>query len=71
VCGGESDGPLSTWPRREPECTPLPERVPCMLCARTQGHEGYGKAEVTGGGVPLEQVDCKTMQSRVSVWGAR
>lgn len=31
-----------------------------------QGHEGYPKAEVTGGGVPLEQVDCKTMESRVS-----
>jgi hypothetical protein len=30
-------------------------------------HEGYKKAEVTGGGVPLEQVDCKTMESRVSV----
>jgi hypothetical protein len=30
-----------------------------------QGHEGYPKAEVTGGGVPLEQVDCRTMQSRV------
>jgi predicted flavoprotein YhiN len=29
-------------------------------------HEGYKKAEVTGGGVPLEQVDCKTMESRVS-----
>lgn len=30
-------------------------------------HEGYKKAEVTGGGVPLEQVDCKTMESRVSL----
>eukprot|EP00882_Tetradesmus_deserticola_P029625 GHRQ01033203.1.p1 GENE.GHRQ01033203.1~~GHRQ01033203.1.p1 ORF type:complete len:102 (+),score=47.02 GHRQ01033203.1:640-945(+) len=30
-------------------------------------HEGYKKAEVTGGGVPLEQVNCKTMESRVSI----
>jgi predicted flavoprotein YhiN len=30
------------------------------------GSEGYKKAEVTGGGVPLEQVQCSTMESRVS-----
>jgi hypothetical protein len=30
------------------------------------GHEGYKKAEVTGGGVPLSEVDCKSMESR---WG--
>jgi predicted flavoprotein YhiN len=29
------------------------------------GHEGYKKAEVTGGGVPLSEVDCKDMGSRV------
>ena len=29
------------------------------------GHEGYAKAEVTGGGVPLSEVDCKTMGSRL------
>jgi predicted Rossmann fold flavoprotein len=29
------------------------------------GHEGYGKAEVTGGGIPLEELDCKTMESRL------
>lgn len=28
------------------------------------GHEGYAKAEVTGGGVPLELIDCKTMEAR-------
>ncbi|WIA16857.1 hypothetical protein OEZ85_013789 [Tetradesmus obliquus] len=28
-------------------------------------HEGYKKAEVTGGGLPLEQVDCRTMESRL------
>ena len=27
------------------------------------GHEGYPKAEVTGGGVPLKEIDCKTMES--------
>jgi hypothetical protein len=30
-----------------------------------RGHEGYKKAEVTGGGVPLTQVDCRTLESRV------
>lgn len=29
------------------------------------GHEGYKKAEVTGGGVPLEEINCATMESRV------
>jgi predicted flavoprotein YhiN len=29
------------------------------------GHEGYKKAEVTGGGVPLSEVDCATLESRV------
>jgi predicted Rossmann fold flavoprotein len=29
------------------------------------GHEGYKKAEVTGGGVPLGEVDPRTLQSRV------
>lgn len=29
------------------------------------GHEGYRKAEVTGGGIPLSEVDPATMQSRV------
>jgi len=37
-----------------------------VVAACPQDHEGYPKAEVTGGGVPLEQVDCKTMESRVS-----
>lgn len=30
-----------------------------------QGHEGYEKAEVTGGGVKLEELDCTTMESRL------
>ncbi len=29
------------------------------------GHEGYRKAEVTGGGVALEEIDARTMQSRL------
>jgi hypothetical protein len=29
------------------------------------GDEGYKKAEVTGGGVPLNEVDPRTMESRV------
>ncbi|EFJ44188.1 hypothetical protein VOLCADRAFT_106515 [Volvox carteri f. nagariensis] len=28
------------------------------------GHEGYKKAEVTGGGVRLEEINCATMESR-------
>ncbi len=30
------------------------------------GHEGYAKGEVTGGGIRLDQVDPRTMQSRVA-----
>ena len=30
------------------------------------GHEGYLKAEVTGGGVPLNELNCSTMESRVA-----
>jgi predicted Rossmann fold flavoprotein len=29
------------------------------------GHEGYKKAEVTGGGVALEEIDARSMQSRL------
>ncbi|CAK0786894.1 hypothetical protein CVIRNUC_010108 [Coccomyxa viridis] len=29
------------------------------------GHEGYAKAEVTGGGVPLSEVNCSSMESRL------
>jgi predicted Rossmann fold flavoprotein len=29
------------------------------------GHEGYRKAEVTGGGVPLEEIDTATMESKL------
>ena len=30
------------------------------------GHEGYGKAEVTGGGVSLAEINPKTMESRIA-----
>ena len=30
-----------------------------------EGHEGYKKAEVTGGGVPLGQIDCSNMESKL------
>jgi predicted flavoprotein YhiN len=30
------------------------------------GSEGYKKAEVTGGGIPLDQVNCCTMESRIA-----
>ncbi len=29
------------------------------------GHEGYKKAEVTGGGIPLEEIDTSNMQSKI------
>ena len=29
------------------------------------GDEGYKKAEVTGGGIPLAEVDARTLQSRI------
>lgn len=28
------------------------------------GHEGYPKAEVTGGGLPLSELNCSTLESR-------
>lgn len=30
-----------------------------------EGHEGYPKAEVTGGGVPLNELNCATLESRL------
>ena len=29
------------------------------------GHEGYKKAEVTGGGVALDELDARTLESRL------
>lgn len=32
---------------------------------RGRGAQGYAKAEVTGGGLPLDEVDCATLESRL------
>ena len=50
--------------RRE-ERTALVERLTSYELPWT-GDEGYKKAEVTGGGVALEEVDHRTMESRVA-----
>jgi predicted flavoprotein YhiN len=31
------------------------------------GHQGYAKAEVTGGGIPLREINCATMESKVGM----
>ena len=36
----------------------------CSYSLPYTGHAGYQKAEVTGGGVPLEEVDVRTMESK-------
>jgi len=61
AAGVESGRPLSQL--RRPERLRLVEAlVRCELpCS---GHEGYAKAEVTGGGVSLEEVDPSTLESR-------
>lgn len=38
----------------------------CRHALPWTGHEGYRKAEVTGGGVALDQVDPRTLESRVA-----
>lgn len=54
-----------------PACQLRREERDALVAALTQhplpvvGHEGYKKAEVTGGGVPLSEVDCATMESRL------
>lgn len=35
------------------------------IYAQYTGHEGYKKAEVTGGGIPLTEVDCRNLESRL------
>lgn len=49
---------------RRDERTALVERLTSYELAVT-GDEGYKKAEVTGGGVRLDQIDPRTMESRV------
>ncbi len=48
---------------RRPERIALVERLTAFRLPWT-GHEGYAKAEVTGGGVALDAVDPKTLESR-------
>eukprot|EP00892_Ulva_mutabilis_P002992 jgi/Ulvmu1/12694/UM094_0053.1 len=46
------------------EAAKLTERLAAYQLP-VSGHQGYKKAEVTGGGVRLQDIDCKTMQSRL------
>lgn len=41
-----------------PTCYPMQPQ-------RGTSAQGYAKAEVTGGGVPLDEVDCATLESRL------
>jgi predicted flavoprotein YhiN len=50
---------------RRDERTSLVDRLTSYELPWT-GDEGYKKAEVTGGGVALDEVDHRTMQSRVA-----
>ena len=55
-------GPLGQLPRE------IRQRLGAGLCARelvVRDSRGYGFAEVTAGGVPLEELDLRTMESRV------
>ncbi|MEI2607390.1 MAG: aminoacetone oxidase family FAD-binding enzyme [Candidatus Promineifilaceae bacterium] len=56
--GGTTSGQL-TWPRRRTLITAL-TRLPLPIT----GHRGFTTAEVTAGGVPLNELDLKTMSSR-------
>ena len=49
--------------RKEEKSALLQALTACQL--DVTGHEGYTKAEVTGGGVPLNQLDCAVMESRI------
>jgi hypothetical protein len=59
--GIETDTPLSQWPREQRRCVvkALVERELVVRDSR-----GYSFAEVTAGGVPLAEVDLRTMESR-------
>jgi len=57
----DPERPLATLPRAERKrLVTLLARYPLPVT----GEEGYRKAEVTGGGVALDQIDPRTMQSR-------
>ncbi len=50
--------------RKEERIKLLDALTACAL--EVTGHEGYPKAEVTGGGVPLNELNCATMESKVA-----
>jgi predicted flavoprotein YhiN len=50
--------------RKEERIKLLEALTACEL--QVKGHEGYPKAEVTGGGVPLNELNCATMESKVA-----
>jgi predicted flavoprotein YhiN len=61
MAGVEPATPLARL-RREDRLRLLDTLLRCEL--PWKGHEGYARAEVTGGGVPLSDVDPRTMESR-------
>jgi hypothetical protein len=61
-CGIDEDRPLAQL--RRDERTRLVEALTRYRLPWT-GDEGYRKAEVTGGGVPLSEVDPRTLESRI------
>ncbi|KAL4530050.1 hypothetical protein Ndes2526A_g04785 [Nannochloris sp. 'desiccata'] len=50
--------------RKEERIKLLEALSACEL--EVKGHEGYPKAEVTGGGVPLNELNCATMESKIA-----
>jgi predicted Rossmann fold flavoprotein len=61
MAGVEPATPLARL-RREDRLRLLDTLLRCEL--PWKGHEGYARAEVTGGGVPLSDVDPRTLESR-------
>ena len=61
IAGVQPDRPLSQL-KREERLALLTALTRCELPC--DGHEGYKKAEVTGGGVSLAEIDPRTMESR-------
>lgn len=62
-CGISDDKILAEL--RKEEKSALVQRL-VKYRIQIHGHEGYAKAEVTGGGIPLEEIDCSTMESRLN-----
>jgi predicted Rossmann fold flavoprotein len=54
----------STAQLRRHERQQLVEKLTCYSLP-WNGHEGYKKAEVTGGGVALDELDARTLESRL------